>query len=250
MGRASKRKQERRPSNLGPAKPLLHSSGLAGGITPRSMPHLNLAVVYRFFNDSSHADALADGKVWLSTLETCRRYEDPKQGDPEEGSVTNNSGYAVGDSGDNNFDAIAARSGIHIGPGCSNITLSNNIAIHRLPDAIVLCTTELFDPDGLSETFGRYCVAISDPARLFAQITEQLQEVHNVAQAVYGRVIYRDRYYTGLEKPPGPIGFVKPPDKYQDQHEVRFLWTLSGQEDLQPFLLEVPEATTLCRRVA
>jgi hypothetical protein len=114
----------------------------------------------------------------------------------------------------------------------------------------VLCTTEAFDPDELSETFGRYCVAISDPERLFRLLTDRLREDHNVAQAAYGRVVYRDRYYTGLEEPPGPIGFVKPPDKCQDQREVRFLWTLSGEEELQPFLLQVPEITTLCRRVA
>ena len=250
MGRASRRKRERHHPSLARAKPLIHSPDLAGGVIRRVKPQLSLPVVYRFFNDPSHADALAAGKVWLSTLETCRRYEDPRQGDPEEGFVTYNSGHAVGNSGDKDFELIAARSGIHIGPGCANITLSNNIAVRHLSDAIVLCTTELFDPNALSETFGRYCVAISDPRRLFALMTDQLRRVYNVAEAAYGRVIYKDRFYTGLQEPPGPIGFVKPPDKYQDQHEVRFLWTVKEQQKLQPFLLEVPEVAILCRRVA
>jgi len=79
---------------------VLQSSDLEAGAIPRSEPHLNLPIVYRFFNDPSHADTLAGGKVWLSTLGTWRRYQDPKQGGPEEGSVTCNSGHAVGDSGD------------------------------------------------------------------------------------------------------------------------------------------------------
>ena len=31
--------------------------------------------VYRFFKEKSHAEALCNGDVWLSTIETCRRYE-------------------------------------------------------------------------------------------------------------------------------------------------------------------------------
>ena len=37
--------------------------------------------VYRFFKELSHAQALLNGQVWLSTLNTCRQYENNAQGD-------------------------------------------------------------------------------------------------------------------------------------------------------------------------
>lgn len=206
-------------------------------------------VVFRFFHDPSHADALVAGNVWISTLESCRRFEDPKQGDPEEGFQRYNSGYSVGNSGDKELELIAAQSGIHIGPGSSNITLNNNTLVKCLGDALVLCTTELFEPSVLSETFGRYCVEISNPKRFFELVSAQLRETHEISEARFGRVIYKDRFYTGLERPPGPLGFVKPPDKYSEQHEVRFLWSVRTAAVLNPFLLRVPRAAELCRRV-
>lgn len=206
--------------------------------------------VYRFFKDSIHADALASGKVWLSTLETCRTYEDPLQGDPHEATHEYNSGYALGGSNDEAFKLIAARSGIHIGPGCSNITINNCTAVQKLPDAYVLCTTEHFKPENLGDTFGRYCVEITNPPEFFRRLTAALSRLVSIQQGAFGRVIYQERRYVGLQDPPGPIGFVKPPDRYQDQREVRFLWTLSTNAKLDPFLLDAPDCAGLCRRIA
>lgn len=59
--------------------------------------------VYRFFKEKSHAEALCNGDVWLSTIETCRRYEDPLQGDPDEAIQTYNSGFISGGSDDSRF---------------------------------------------------------------------------------------------------------------------------------------------------
>jgi hypothetical protein len=97
--------------------------------------------IYRFFPEKWQADALARGNVWLSTLGTCRAYEDPEQGNPEEAHETYNSGHAVGCSDDPDFVERARRSDINIGPGCSRITISNNTRRTSLPDAYVLCTT-------------------------------------------------------------------------------------------------------------
>lgn len=214
--------------------------------TPQVSPH----TVYRFFKEPGHADALASGTVWLSTLETCRAYEDPYQGDPDEAVQRYNSGHAVGGSDDAAFKLIAERSGISIGPGCSNITVSNCTAVHRLPDAFVLCTTEQFNPKNLSDTFGRYCVEIERPQEFFRLLTASLSQLHAIREAAFGRVIYRERNFAGLQDPPGPIGFVKPPDKYKSQHEVRFLWTSLTGAQLAPFALYAPECVALCRRIA
>ncbi|OPY69566.1 MAG: hypothetical protein A4E62_01794 [Syntrophorhabdus sp. PtaU1.Bin002] len=206
--------------------------------------------VFRFFQEDWQADALARGDVWLSTLKTCREYEDPEQGDPEEAHEIYKSGHAVGGSDDPEFVEIARRSGIYIGPGCSNITISNNTMITVLPDAYVLCTTTEFSPDKLGETFGRYCVEITKPGRFFKSVSEALERKVSIREAAVGLVIYKDRHYTGMEPRPGPIGFVKPRDIYAPQKEFRFLWIPENTNGLTPFLLSCSEVHHLCKRIA
>lgn len=242
MGRKSRLKRERRELKQ-------------HGLTERSSKMLLLLgehnhSVYRFFQEELHADALARGEVWLSTLATCRAYEDPEQGDPEEAHETYNSGHAVGGSTDSDFVEVARRSGIHIGPGCSNITLSNDTRKTVLPDAYVLCTTIEFSPEKLSETFGRYCVEITNPKEFFVLVSESLEKPIPIKEAAAGKVIYKDRSYTGMESPPGPMGFVKPPDLYAHQREFRLLWVPENSKDLAPFLLKCPEVAHLCKRIA
>lgn len=241
MGRKSRLKKERRELKL-------------HGLTERSSKALLLLgehnhSVYRFFQEEWQADALASGEVWLSTLETCREYEDPEQGDPEEAHENYNSGYAVGGSDDANFVEVARRSGIHIGPGCSNIILSENKRKTVLPDAYVLCTTTEFSFDKLSEKFGRYCVEITNPKTFFVLVSEFLEKSMRVKDAAAGKVIYKSRNYTGMESPPGPIGFVKPPEPYAPQREFRFLWIPENAKGLVPFLLKCPEAAQVCKRI-
>lgn len=248
MGRASRMKRERRSTTFGDLRavprPLNHPE--AERLSAKDSPHR----VYRFFKESTHADALASGTVWLSTLETCRAYEDPYQGDPDEAVQTYNSGHAVGGSDDAAFKLIAERSGIYIGSSCSNITVSNCTSVQRLPDAFVLCTTEQFKPECLNDTFGWYCVEIERPQEFFRLLTASLSKLHAVHEAGFGRMIYQERSFAGLQDPPGPIGFVKPPDKYKNQREVRFLWTSLTGTSLAPFALHVPDCAALCRRIA
>src|SRR4051812_31281980 len=88
--------------------------------------------VYRFFQEEQHADALVDGLVWLSTLEECRRYEDPARGDRDEGTLTYNTGTITADGDDPTLQLVSQRCGIHIGPGCTNITISNNTSFRKI----------------------------------------------------------------------------------------------------------------------
>jgi len=206
--------------------------------------------VYRFFKKESEAEALTRGEVWLSTLATCRAYEDPKQGDPEEAHETYNSGYAVGGSDDPELVEVARRSGIHIGPGFNKITIKNNTRRTVLPDAYVLCTTIEYLPEKLSETFGKYCVEITNPREFFTNISVVLEKSVALNEAVAGKVIYKHRHYTGMEAPPGPIGFVKPPDLYASQKEFRLLWVPKMPEGITPFLLNCPNVKQLCKRIA
>lgn len=211
--------------------------------------------IYRFFRNAEEADALAQGNVWLSTLKKCREYENPEQGDPEEAHETYNSGYAVGGSDDPRFMEISRRSGaIHFEPGC-NVRLSGGIindctSRRSLPNAYVLCTTIDFLPENLSYTFGKYCVEITDPRQFFISVSESLERRAPISKAAAGKIIYKDRHYAGMESPPGPIGFVKPPDPYASQKEFRFLWIPKGSSSLTPFLLGCPKVKDLCKRIA
>jgi len=206
--------------------------------------------VYRFFPEEWQADALVSGNVWISTLETCRAYEDPKQGDADEAKESYNSGHAVGGSDDASFVEVARRSGIHIGQGCSNITVNNCTNIKTLPDAYVLCTTSQYSPENLNESFGKHCVEITDPKKFFVVVSRCFEKKTVIKEAAAGKVIYKDRHYTGLENPPGPIGFVKPYDQYVEQKEFRFLWIPETTENIEPLLLNCPEIIDLCRKIA
>lgn len=233
MGKASRRKKEyRKPTQLEALSRI-----------PQK--------IYRFFKEAHHAEALVSGEVWLSTLEACRIYENPYQGDQEEAIHTYNSGHATGGSNDATFKLIAKRSSIHIGPNCSNITISNCTSIEKIPDAFILCTTEKFNPEALSETFGSFCVEINRPHEFFRLITMHLSKSYRLQKATCGLVTYQERGFSGLQNPPGHLGFVKPPDQYKNQCEFRGLWipTSDMHTHLEPFLLEVPECAALCQRI-
>lgn len=242
MGKKSRLKKERRALKAaGHTKDLLEKLVTIDGYNEP---------VYRFFPEKWQAESLCKGKVWISTLETCRQYEDPLQGDPEEATHTYNSGHIVGGSGDPAFVEMAARSGVHIGEGCSDITISNCTNIQRLPDAYVLCTTKEFRPQNLSDTFGNYCVRISNPAEFFKRVSAALNKHRIIREGGMGLVKYKNRNYTGLQCPPGPIGFVKPSDQYSSQKEFRLLWIPQAPHDIEPFLLECPDVSELCCQIA
>lgn len=242
MGKKSRLKKERRVLN----------SGVFSQDTLKKLVTFDgyNEPIYRFFPEEWQAESLCKGNVWMSTLETCRQYEDPLQGDPEEATHTYNSGHIFGGSDDPAFVEMAARSGVYIGPGCSGITISSCKNIQRISDAYVLCTTKEFSPQNLSNTFGNYCVKISNPTEFFKLISIALHKKRKIREGSMGLVQYKDRDYTGLQPPPGPIGFVKPSDKYSPQKEFRLLWIPEDFESINPFLLECPEVSELCSQIA
>lgn len=241
MGKKSRLKKERRE---------MKALGL-----PESSPHslvqlsINKSTVYRFFQEEWQAEALVNGGVWLSTLETCRTYEHPEQGDPGEAQETYYSGHITGDGDDPEFVEMARRSGVSVGPGSRNITISNCTRRSSIPDAYVLCTTLHFNPAKMNDTFGNFCVEITDPARFFIAVSNEMQKIFHIREGAAGRVIYRDRHYTGLEKPPGPIGFVKPADIYAPQKEFRMLWIPQNNAGLEPRLIDCPQVKDFCKRI-
>lgn len=206
--------------------------------------------VYKFFKEEDHANTLARGDVYLSTLGNCRAYETPERGDPEEGYETYSANNLSGGSNDPQFVEQARRGSIIIQGHCDNIQIGKVTRVASLEDAYVLCTTTEFSPENLNEEFGRFCVEIKDPREFFIAVSNKINSRSAIRQAAIRKVIYADRKYTGLDEPPGPMGFVKPSSPYEKQKEFRFLWVMERMGELNPPLLSCPEISSLCRRIA
>ncbi|HHS9474366.1 TPA: hypothetical protein ACTWZX_001408 [Raoultella ornithinolytica] len=235
MGRKSRLKKERKESHVGERN--LKSSKTEDFSRP----------VYRFFKEKDHAEALCQGKVWLSTLQTCRAYEDPQQGDRDEAKHTYSIPYMSGSSSDPNIVEMSSRLGINIKAGNCNIRVIRGTSLTLIEDAFVLCTTKKYDPSKMNDTFGNYCVKISNPKEFFENVSDELNKVIPLKWGGMGAVIYGKREFTGLENAPGPIGFVKPKDIYSEQKEFRFLWESAEQKIIKPFELYCPLIAKLCK---
>ena len=210
-----------------------------------------ITTVYRYFDNEDHAAAFARGEVFISTLKRCREYENPLQGDHEEGFERYNTGRTItGNGSDPAFVAMAARAGIRIGPSSGSVTLTNNQRVSRLHDAYVLCTTMgAFCGDRL-EAFGKYCVKINDVGKFHSKLTKSLALVSNISETARGEIIYRERSYKEFEDSPGLIGFVKPSDKYSNQKEYRFLWYVPVGVNISGLVISCPDISRIVTRIA
>lgn len=241
MGRKSRLKKERKSQACNRADDITFKAVNDSNPNPQS--------VYRFFEEEWQADALCRGDVWISTLETCRKYEDALQGDPYEAMHTYRSGAVSGNGTDPGFVEVARRSGIYIAPSVRNFSISGVTIVHSIPDAYVLCTTKEFNPEILSDTFGGYCVQIFNLPIFFERITTAINKKVCLERGSYADVKYRSRDFTGLNPPPGRLGFVKKIDGYSTQKEFRFLWEPKITDNLEPFLVTCPSVAELCKRI-
>lgn len=206
--------------------------------------------LYRYFENEEHAAAFVKGDIFISTLKRCREYEDPLQGDREEGYERYNTGRRItGNGSDPAFVAMAAKAGIRIGPDVVGVTIENNERTTFLHDAYVLCTTLGFSAEDLTETFGKYCVKIKSIEKFHATITESLALATPISQSARGEIIYKERFYKECEDSPGLIGFVKPPDKYAAQKEYRFLWYVPVDVEISGLVVKCPDVVNLVTRI-
>ena len=204
--------------------------------------------IFRHFKEEKHALALLRGDVWISTLDTCRHHEAMGQGDPDEGLLSYHVTSANSDSP--TFSKVAR--GLELGglkfAGKSS-SITNCGSTFRLDDAYVLCWTETLSQD-VARTFGNYVVEVTDARKFFELVTFRLCIKRKLVERMFGPVVYVPALtYSDLQDPPGPPGFVKRPDGYAGQQEIRMLWTSGGPFPLEPFLLTVPRVARLCRLI-
>jgi len=208
--------------------------------------------VYRFLSKEEYANDFADGRFRISTLNACRAYEDPLQGDPGEGTLSHQIDETMsGSFEDKEFVQIAAQVGVKVGAGADVKLGGVNRMSCVLVDSYLLCATNHFAPELLSDTFGKYCVEISDAVAFGKQINCELKRRGiQIRQAWAGNVIYTPRETFNRTKQSGNIGFVKPADPYEEQREFRFIYVPQSSIAISPMFLDIPTARAFCRRIA
>jgi|SRR5687768_17159188 len=193
--------------------------------------------IFRYVDEARWADRLVAGYVWISTLDDCRRAEREGRKDEREGIHTRHADLLAGHGTDAEFVSAAEEVGVGVGPQASDIIIRDTVGETRIPDAYVICMTELLARDGIPG-IGRYCVRISDPLKFAAAVTAVFRKQAALSYMPMDRVIYGPRdTEVGQHGSPGSLGFVKPKDEYAAQHEIRILWAALPQE----FLLKARE---------
>lgn len=240
MGRKSRLKRERKLTE--PTKNKTSTSPSEDNTLP--------TVLYRFFDEASHADDFVSGKIRISTVQKCREYDDPKQGDKEEATLQ----YTIEKISQDphitsNINQISKRVGIFVSDDCENVTISNASSEMILYDAYVLCTTLEYSPDEFQEGFGKYCVRINNPY-VFAKIVGHTMYLQTgIGQLIHSKINYRPRTIQQHEDESlYTIGFVKPIDPYAPQKEYRFLWNVKSLP-ISPIFLSCPDLSRVCERI-
>ncbi|HAX9712205.1 TPA: hypothetical protein JS563_000741 [Serratia marcescens] len=208
--------------------------------------------VYRFFDKEEYANALCNGDIRISTLDICRKYENAEQGDAGEGSWTQEIKNLVVDGGDPRNGALRY-AGIYVHPSAVATSIGYARADISLADAYLICTTKKYDPTVFKESFGEYCVKISDAQRFAAIIGKAISELHDGMDitALYNDVTYLEKR-TGMNYsvPNTHIGFIKPEHPYKEQNEFRFLWLPKDRNmKLKTLDLNCHELSCICSRV-
>lgn len=204
--------------------------------------------VFKHFQDPIHAQALADGFVWLSTLEHCRRSEDKLRGDSSEGTFLYGSGNIDGTIEDPHVRRFTSMSGIVLCEGV-HITFKDCTATQAMEDAYLISTAMApYQDEALLDEFGRYCVEITNIDLFFHRVTKAIENhIGIVSRRDNKRVTYSETYYEGLAEAPGDLGFVKPPEIFGPQDEYRFLWTINGNHAYKDQGILVPRVAGLCK---
>ena len=207
---------------------------------PGDMPR----VVYRFFEEEEHADALVRGEVWLSTLIFVRKHH--HAADPGEGIAGWTPDFPRDDKirQDHVIDQMNATGHITM-IGCSNVNFESNRIFNIEEDGYLICTTL----NRAIRGFGNYGVCINDPADFFKAVDAQLRrKILLTEMCGFGPMRYVPREIQGINAHSHHSAFIGHEHNVQEQ-EARMLWVPQDIRDLTPMLLHVPEAARFCTRL-
>lgn len=213
----------------------------------------------RFFKNKEQALAFLDGDVWISTLQKCREFEDPQQGDIDEGSSTFHQEFlTIKNRIITEEDiAIANLVGVRLPAAGSfydgEIVLENNLGKTLIKNGFLLCTTN--DPVSLQAQSPEWEYGIEinmNPDDFFRYLTMSLlikkipisKGRHDWADYDTAR-IYRD-YTQKLEN----LAFLKP-NIHKKQSEYRFFWETRNHFEYPPngILIKCPQVKPFLRKL-
>ncbi len=168
--------------------------------------------LYRFFKSKERAKTFLEGKIWVSTLQECRNYEDAQQGDKGEGtsffttSIHTNGGRLTTPQ----LEA-AMHGGVYIHPDNIGITI-NSIEYHReIDNGYLLCTTsdpKLLMQQSLEWQYGVELLLPADELHCILTNAFQRQGI-NIAHCKHGWADYKTkRSYSNYKEAPEHLAFV------------------------------------------
>ncbi|CAI1531800.1 hypothetical protein QMZ62_05205 [Serratia sp. PF2-63] len=208
--------------------------------------------VYRFFDEQIYADNFCNGLIRVSTLEACRKYEHPEKGDKGEASWKQYINTLCIKNASKEIRAALKLAGVDISPESKGNIINRAKKENVIPNAYVLCGTKHFEPKTFQDSFGKYCVEISNAHEFCLQLSEKIA-IHHKGVNVHGDyddVTYMDRIGIDLQGPRRHIGFIKPVIPYAKQKEFRFLWTLEDPYiTLEKLDIVCPEIVGMCKRI-
>ena len=150
--------------------------------------------VYRYFHEETHADAFMKGQVRVSTLNICRRYENPMQGDKDEACLLYYSQSTMGRGNDPKMQEVAKRLNMDIKLGANSwVAMIGTSSRSEQEDAFIYCTSTQFDPSKFKSDFGEYCVQIIDTGYFLKKISEAIHCINPLINSCAGKVNYKDR---------------------------------------------------------
>jgi hypothetical protein len=221
-------------------------------LTPRPVDcytHPNIPqVLYRYFDEADHAERFARGDIRIGTLSNCRRAEATLRRDELEGTLILTPGFASGSSADPKVRAVAERSDIRIEGDVHDITIDRITVVREVTDLSLLCfTSEKWTPMVPGDS--RHGVEIRSPKDFFLRVTQTLGAAGPVTSAVLSPVWYiPENTVRGALDPVPPMGFAKDRDKWEDQKEVRIVWSIHvpAGRFLEPHFMSCPDVAELC----
>jgi hypothetical protein len=202
-------------------------------------------VLYRYMDEAEYADAFVEGRLLISTLEACRRHDDPARGDPLDGVLMTTVNVVTNDPN----EAAEAAAIMGIGGGGTNFYAYDNVQYHTVSNAYLICCS-LEQSPRLAEEMGPYCVEILQPESFASVIGWRMSEAaRRYLPGTFGAVQYDgdDRNFQNRESwLRRPHGLTKR-SQYSYQTEFRLLWRYA---DARRDILNAPGIRGLCRRIA
>lgn len=208
-------------------------------------------MVYRFLDEKYIDDFFNDGSLMLSTYERCKKLEDEKRRDEQEGENT-----------------------IVKTEGTFKVVIKAGIGYNPL----LLCTS-LYQTDVTREiTTSKFCLEIKEPQKFAEAVAQELVRLgHYVIDTYIGPCCYSNKTIEGygdsasielflkesersktinpeffnqiIGEVAGQHMYFNKPLKFVHENEYRFIWIVNYDPKDKPVFIKVPEATKYCRKI-